>query len=131
MKKVLVIVLLIAMLFAAVSVASADPETKEEFYEEIDGLLTKIQESLFAEDYESAKMWYDQLVILCQKCGVFLSKIGEYDVRLQAVVEYARKALNSGNANDIVKFLTFANKANALVLMGTEDPEVESESSHS
>ncbi|MBQ6510066.1 MAG: hypothetical protein IJI07_11385 [Flexilinea sp.] len=141
MKKVLVIVLLFAVLFAAVSVAFADtetvtaaePESKEEYYTAIDELLAKIKEALLKGDREEAEKLLEELRKTVYKCAIFLAEQGEYDLRiLQVVAEVEEVFKEEKTEEEIEKALTKANDFSAEVLLGVPAEDVvEPEAKHS
>ena len=135
MKKVLVIVLLCAVLFAAVSVASAqtevqadsktevqaDPKSKAEYYYAINGLLTKLQEAILKGDSDEVAKLLKELREMIYKCATFLTSIGEYDARIMEVLSLAEGAAEEGKTKEEVT--TQIEKADKLaweILMATK-----------
>lgn len=136
MKKILIVVMLFAVLFAAVSVVSAqtvenEEESKEYYYWLIDDLLTKIQECLMKGDRKMADYYLAELRQVVYRCAIFLAETNEYDVRIYDVLSQASKAFSYTDSETIIKIFSAANNISAEVLMGVLASEVDPLDLHS
>ena len=121
-KALLIMICLLAAIFAVTAVASA-ASSKEGYYNEISGLLSNIRTALDNGDTAAAQTALGQLRSKVYECASFLIKINSYDIRILNVAAQAEEALRS---SDYADKLSAADALAYEILIGkTPEPVVD------
>ena len=129
MKKMILILLAVVMVLSTVVVTvSAAEESKEDYYNQIADLLTRINNALKAGNIEEAELLLKELRILVYRCARYLVSINEFDGKILEVMDHVEKAVEVGT--EIDKEIAEADEIAAEVLL-IKTPTPEPEGQHS